>query len=289
MNTIVLLIVVAFQILVFQFLGVRLSRLLPDYLVGVRDLPPETNAAIAAYRGRIGRGRRWIGATLLLILGLTTVGVGTPAVRRLVIAGVSLISTAVFLAGYVRDRRLASLLAASLPPPTARTATLERATLSEHYRIRRELLPVVVWIATLAVTVMAMRAGRADLFTLAVLQSGVVVGGLALSLWYARWGPRLSQRARAHLGEPEAALQLDRRLRTLELRAFLAARIGIVLLLAVKQAQKALPALGLHAAGVLTVAEWAMIVGMLGIFAAHVMQLSRVRVARSSGHYEGVA
>lgn len=271
----VLLFVVAFQVLVFQFLGARLGRLLPDYLVGVRDLPPETAAAIARHRDHLGRGRRWIGGALLLLLALTALGAGGHDGRKLVVTGASLVSTLVFLAGYARDRRFARRLAASVPSPGARSASLERPTLSRLYPIGWELVPVVVWIATLALAAVAMREGGTGLLGLVALQSGVVIGGFLFALWYARSGPRLTQRARAHLGDAETALRVDRRVRALELRALLTARIGFVLLVAAKQAGRVLPLLGVEATALLDVVEWALVAGLLAVFALYVTRLGR--------------
>jgi hypothetical protein len=273
MKLTVLLVVIGFQVLVFQFFAVRLSGLLPDYLIGTRELPQETTTAIARYRNHIGRVRWWIGVALLALLGLAALDLGGLVQRKLVVAGVSLISAGVFLAGYVRDRLCVQRLAREVPAPGVRTASLERATLSAHYRVAWEFLPPVVWVATLVVTGVAMRAGGTGLAWLAALQTVVVIGGLLFSVRYARFGPRLRQTARAHLGSAETALQLDRGLRTLELRALLGARLGIVLLLAVELAKRALPVLGFAVPAALTLIEWGLVGGLLALFAQYVAGL----------------
>ncbi len=273
MKLTVLVVLVALQVVVFQFLAVRLSRVLPDYLVGARELPPETVADIGRYRRRLGRARWSVGVVLLLVLGLAVTAAAGPAVRKLAVAGVSLASAVVFLIGYARDRRRVRALAAGVPAPAKRTATLERGRLSRHYGIAWEVVPVAAWIATLVLAVIAIRAGEADVFGMVALQGGVVIGGFVLSLWYARSGPGLPQRARAHLGEPRTALRLDERLRTLELRALLATRIGIVVLLGLKQAESALPALGVDSPVLLGLAEWGVIAGLLAVFAVYVTRL----------------
>lgn len=275
MKLTVLVVLVALQVVVFQFLAVRLSRVLPGYLVGSRELPAETVAGIGRYRRRLGRGRWWAGIVLLMLLGFAGSGVVAPGAQKLVVTAVSLASSAILLIGYVRDRRRVGTLALSVPVPARRTGTLERATLSRHYGLGWEVVPVAAWIATLVLAVIAIWAGEADAFGPVVLQTGVVVGGFLLSLWYARSGPGLPQRARAHLGEPQMALGLDASLRTLELRALLATRIGIVVLLCLKQAETALPVLGVRLPLVLGVLEWGVIAGLLAVFAVYVRRLGR--------------
>lgn len=274
MKLIVLLVVIGFQVLVFQFFAVRLSGLLPDYLIGTQELPSDTSTAITRYRNRIGRARRWIGVALLGLLALVAFDIGGLVLRKLVLAGVSLVSAGVFLAGYVRDRLYVQRLARAVPAPAVRTASLERATLSQHYRLAWEFLPAIIWVATLLVTAAALREGTAGGVWLAVVQTVVVLGGLLVSLSYARSGPRLPQAARSHLGKAEVALGLDRRLRTLELRALLGARVGIVLLLAVAQAERALPVLGLPIPAVLTLVKWGLVAGLLALFALYVARLT---------------
>ena len=63
-NNNVLFAVVMVQVLVFQFLALRLTRALPDFLVGFDGLPDEAARAVERFKRGAGRLRYAIGGVL---------------------------------------------------------------------------------------------------------------------------------------------------------------------------------------------------------------------------------
>lgn len=272
---IMLLVVVLAQVLVFQILGVRWSRRLPAYLLGAGDDPDgAAEGARAELRSR-GRRRRASGMFLLFVALVAGLWGTEAAWGKLLLAAVSLVSAVLFLAGYVRDRTELMALGARLPAPTVRTATLRPMTPADAYGQGWEVLPLLIAGLTLAATAGAFASGSdGRLIWLPAFQIIVAGGGLLLSRSYARSGPELSQRVRESFGDPNIALAVDERLRHLELRAFLGARIGLVLLLAVGQAEVILAARGQRVPAVLEWTEWAVILGFLAGFAVYMLAVT---------------
>lgn len=266
--------VVALQVLVFQFLGSRWTSMLPDSLMG-RAGGAEGDASPRPGTGertiRAGRGQRALGIALLVTIVAATASTGLdPALRKLTLAAVSLMSAFAFLGGYVRGRVALTRFAASLPEPKRRTASLQRHTLARHYPLVWEALPVVVILLTLALGAAPFTRGREGLFWLPLLQILVAGGGLLMAIGYAR-AAAAPQRIRAAWANPDAALRVDQRLRTLELRAFLAARVGIVLLLTAKQLGRAVPAY----TGAARIGEWLVVGMLLCTYAAYLLLATR--------------
>ena len=132
---------------------------------------------------------------------------------------------------------------------------------------------LVVWIGCMVPVVSGLLATThwPILVALGLAQVLVAVGGLLFSLWYAGGGARLPQRARARLGL-ELGSQVDRSLRRAELRALLASRIGILLLLGLDAAR-------VTASGgtdrLLGYALWVVTAGLLVVFAAYLFAATR--------------
>jgi hypothetical protein len=270
----VLVLVVALQVVVFQFLSPRLFRALPDLLVGPVGLPADVAAEVATYRGRVGRGDRVAGVVFLLILAVAVLagaaaGVGAGAVK-LAAAGVSLASSGALAAGYLRGRKLSRRLASRVPAPAVRTAPVARRGLSQHYPPLWEVVVLVVWWAAAVPAVIGLMAGesRTALVIVLVFQAAVALGGLALALRHAV-GARLPQRARFGLAD-SLGEAVDRALRRVEMRVLLALRIGLLALLGLQAAE--------YAAASPTAppgAQWAVVAALLMVFGVYLVAPAR--------------
>jgi hypothetical protein len=193
-----------------------------------------------------------------------------------VLASLSVVSAAGFVAGFVRDRAVLAALGSRRPAPHVRSATLEPRALGSAYAAAWESVPLVIVGLTLAASVLAAtRGGGAHLFWIPAVQLTVAGGGLFLSHWYARSSRPLPQQVRPGLGGPGAALATDRWLRVIELRALLGAKIGIVLLLAVSQAGNVLPALGYPLPPVLEWLEWLVVAALVIVFGSYLFAVAR--------------
>ena len=136
MKLTVLVVLVALQVVVFQFLAVRLSRVLPDYLVGARGAAARDGRRHGRYRRRLGRAEWSVGVVLLLVLGLAVTAAAGPAVREARGRG-SLARIGSRLSHRLRPGSSGGygLYAGAVRRPPKRTATLERGRLSRHYGI----------------------------------------------------------------------------------------------------------------------------------------------------------
>lgn len=279
--------VVSIQVLVFQFLSLRLTRSLPDYLVGYEGLPRQSAKEVAQFKQQSGRVRQMIGILLwaaAILFGLMPYV--DPARSKLALAAVSLISSAVFVVGFLHDHRAVRRISAGLPDPAVRTASLQQRSLSRHYPVVWEALPVALVAATVALTLWAASspsaAGRWQLFVIPVIQTLFVFGGVLWSMYAARSGRALPQRARPFVGGGESAAVAGETLRSLELQFSLAARIGVTLMFGLMQAAKAVTATGRHAPGWLGWSHWVVVVLLLALFAACGLMLSGVRKKRGN-------
>lgn len=271
--------VVALQVVVFQLAYRRLAVALPAILVGARDLPPDVATEVMQFRANAGRWRVAAGAGLLGVLASSIV-MGTEAgTAKLIAAAVSLASSFLLMGGYVRDRRIVARFAARVPAPAIRAATVSRPELRDLYPPRWEAVVLVVWVGCMVPVIRGLSASpRWPVFlALGLAQVLVAVGGLAFSRWYAGVGARLPQRARVRLGE-ELGSEVDRSLRRAELRALLASRIGVLLLLGLNAAQAS-------ASGaterLLDAAGWAVVAALLVVFGAYLF--AATRTARRAG------
>jgi hypothetical protein len=278
-----LTILVVLQIVTFQFLFLRMSRILPRQLLGSDTGPESVAPVVARYRHGLGQGRRVLG--VLLIAAALVVATVAPLAeaghRKLGLAVVSLLSTGVMVVGYVRDTRRIYMLRKLLEPAGAHTASLERRTLAAFYPLRLEALPVVVLALTLALTVWLWPVGSGTGTVRILALPAVQLAFLAVSRLFAGWlaGRRwpVAQGALAQADDPAAVLAQSRDLRRRDLRDFVFARAFIALLMGVWQWQwlhrwrgETLPAwLGL--------ADDAVVVVLLGIFVAVLLTLPGYR------------
>ena len=274
------LVVVAIQIVAFQFLSGILTRTLPDYLIGRAGLPEATAARVAEFKRRAGRLRYAIGVLLLLLLAL--IGYlfrSDKHVRVLAMAVVSLLSSATFLLGYLHDRRTMAAMAADLPDSQRRLASLEKRSLSQYYPPAWEALPAALLLGTVGMAVFgSLNGGRgaADLWYLPILQAVTLTALLGLTFRNVRSGSCYSPRVRAFHGPPEQALALERAVLTLELRHLLACRIGLGLWTAVSEAGRYASLSNPHLGGTLTALSWILLGGILALLPIYSITASRI-------------
>jgi hypothetical protein len=278
-----LFIVIGAQVVVFQLLATRWSRSLPEFLVGSRDLPETVAAAVARYRIDVGSARRVFGVVLLAAAAATAFlpGIGEGP-RKLGLAAISLLSALGLVFSFSRDRRELAQISMTLPEPETRTASLRRRSLWEFYPPAWEMIPPAIFLATVGFTCWTAltsphRSVETGWVLLPLLQAAFVAAGFLFSRRYAEERVGLSQRARAHLGTPEDALKLDRRLQSLELRALLGSKIGVTLLLALSQVEQLIASSGREQPEILALASWAVVAALLLLFAAYLLQSSARR------------
>lgn len=290
MNPTGLFVVVAAQVATFQFAAVRLSRVLPDLLVGTAGLPAGLSARIEAYRSGVGRGRFVAGAILGLAALLAAFVLPLePSWRKRALAAVSLASSAVFVAGYVHDRRRVAALAAQLPPQPLRAAALEPRTAGQYVSTRLQAIPLAVLLLTVAATLWAQladgdaAAGVAALglraWMLPVLQLIVLAGSFVLTRKLVTTGDCTSSSARAMQDSVESGLRLDEAVRRLEVRHTALGLAGCVFLLGLMQLVYIARARESAAATWVSILPWVLIVAMLGLFAAYLARASGLRKA----------
>ena len=243
MRIISLTVMVVVQIMAFQFLFIRMSNILPRQFLGSDTGPESVAPVVTQYRRGLGNGRRVFGAVLILaaLAIATVVSFSEPGHRKLGLVVVSLLSTAVMLGGYIRDARRMYVLRSILEPVTKSTASLERRSLSTFYPQRMEILPLMVFALTIALTVWRWpHDSDTSLIRILALPVGqlVFLGVTRLfAMWLAAQRWPIAQGALAQAHDPAAVLEHSREYRRQDLRGLVYARAGVVLLIAVWQGQ----------------------------------------------------
>lgn len=266
------------QIVVFQLFPIPLTRSL--FRARLDTPPPSVDAELRRYVHDSSRSRSLLGAILLVVaLGGGLLGLGpTVAGPKILLAVVSLTSSAAFLAATVRDRRVLHSLLGRLPEASRRIASLERRHLSRWYRPAWEVLPIVVLVVTGTLAALAgLRSGALPPRTwlLLALQAAFVLGGLLYVLQRAPAVTPVPQRPVSVRDRPEAALRVGEDLLAREMRYFVAARIGVALLLGTSVAEDALGALRHPAAPVAGAATWGLVGVLLLAFARYLRDVLR--------------
>jgi hypothetical protein len=283
---------VAIQIVVFQFFSTRLTRALPDYRLGVNELPGTTAQAVHEWKRKAGAWRTGLGAILAaaavlfaFALPLDTGG------RKLGLAAVSLLSSAAFAYASWGERRAMNRLAASLPEARLRSADLSPRTLRTYYPPWLEAIPVAAFLATIAITVAALpdlahgpganepglAADSVRLWILPFFQGTYVALLIVLTWRLVTSACAMPQGARSRSGSPEDALRLDARLRALRLRGLLGVKIAITFMVGAMQLERLQEATRGEAAALVSASVWIFLMAALAAFAMFLVRLPSVK------------
>jgi hypothetical protein len=267
------------QVICFQFLMHYLIRLLPEQLLGKQGHPPEVAAELAAFRKQQGRLARVLGIVLLLAALLVTfmLPLGSPGMRKLALAAVSLGSSLIMLLGYIGDGKRMLAIGKRLPESGARTAALQRRRIAEVYPAALELLPPLLFLATLFLTLNAGGIGRTPLIVILLCQLGFVVASHFFARWLVAQRLPMLPSALALQEDGAEAIAAGRRFRHQDLRYFLVARIVIVFLLGFMQVQQIAEMRREILPYWLAMGDRIIVVLLLAGFATHLLQLSRWR------------
>ncbi len=280
MNIPVLTLVVVGQVVVFQFASVAFTRSVFTVLLGDSLDPPARETA--AYLRKAGRRRYLLGGVfLLLVLATRLVFPATSVTAKLLLAAVSLASSGAFAYAWRVDRRAVCSMRDALPEAGVRRASLKPRAVSHGYRSLWELLPVAIVLATAVFTIEV--GGRlerisTEMWTLQILQAVFVFGALAYTRRYGIGVPNVSSRLAMLRNRPELALEFGERLAALEMCYFMAAKIGVALLLGLGVAGAGAEALGHATVPALDGATW-VIAGLLlvlfAVFIVHLLKLTK--------------
>ena len=304
MTPMTLFILILVQIAVFQIVAIRMSESMVGGLIGGDPLPESTAGRLARFRKRMKREHLILAAALGL---LAVLGIAFPSLprggRKLALAGVSLASTALFLVLLLRDAREVTRIADALPLPGRRAASLERRSLRRFYSPWLEAIPFLICLATVGLTVGFLPAGPAGpaasagekLLTLRdlrawitpILQATWVVAMLAVTLYQVRGSGCLRLKRRAADRDPLQTVELDERLRHLQIRqGFVSKTLATALIGVVHLRRVVLPAIDVHLPA-LAVLEWALVAGMLILFAGYMVSLTHLQSGRAKRSARG--
>lgn len=275
MNSLVLAFVVIGQIAVFQFAAVTFVRSVFAAILG--DPPDPLAREISTYLRSASRYRFVLGGVLLLFTLASAIGLPPESVvRKLLLAAVSLTSSGAFAYASVTDRRTVRMFREALPDFGVRRASLRPRASAHWYGVAWEVLPVVILAATLVATItLAPQLGHipTEMYVLQILQVAVVIGTLLYTFRHSMAVPNVSSRLAMLRDRPELALDFGERLAAREMRYFMAAKIGVALLLGVSVVKAGLDELGHAAAPLLGTANWVIIGLLLASFATFVFQV----------------
>ena len=170
-----------------------------------------------------------------------------------------------FAAASLIDRRALQTLRDALPNSGIRRASLRPRSPSQWYGRSWEILPVALRLLTLALTItLGYRLGHipTEMWVLQVVQAAFVMGALLYTVRHAAAVPNVSSRLAMLRDRPEVALEFGERLAAQEMQYFMAAKIGVALLLGVSTLEVGLEALD-HPAGAFAGAVTWVVVGVL--------------------------
>lgn len=278
MSTMIIVMTVLAQVLVFQFLSVAFTKSVARVQLG--DLPEPLAGRLHSYLKRASRFRYMLGAGLLLaavvIRWLLPLAIGP---TKLLLAVVSVGSSAAFVAAVVRDRRTMRAVYDELPEAGVRRASLTPRPAGYWYNPNWELVPI----CTVAVTLAYVYWLTLELTSVPALV-WVWLGAQAVfafgALWYAaRRGmrvPNVSRRLASFRNQPELALQFGERLASLEAGYFMVAKILIAFLLGLMVVQAGIDSTGSAGGGTVDLLKW-LLVGLLVLaYLLFVWRLGRI-------------
>jgi len=275
MNPTVLAFIVIGQITVFQFAAVAFTRSLFTAMLGH---PPDPLARESAlYLSKASRFRFALGAALLLLTLATLIGLpADPAMRKLLIAFLSLTSSGAFAYASVTDRRTVNSMRQALPESGVRRASLMPRAAFHWYRAAWEILPIAILLATVVLTiVLGRRLGHitTEMWGLQILQAVFVIGAFVYTLRHGVAVPNVSSRLAMLRDRPELGLEFSERFAARERQYFMLAKIGVTLLLGVSTVHSGLEALNHEAAAPFDTMTWVIVGVLLVLFATFVLQI----------------
>jgi hypothetical protein len=275
MNSSALALIIIGQITVFQFLSVAFVRSL--FVAQLAHPPQAPSGAAAHHLYRARRHRFALGAILLVPALIGFFGLPTePGLRKLFLAAVSLVSSVAFAGASLVDHRALRVLRDALPDGGVRRASLEPRSASHWYRRLWELLPVALVLLTFALTtVLGRRLGHipTEMWVLQILQAAFVAGTLLYTARYGAAVPNVSSRLAMLRDRPEVALEFSERLAARQMQYFMAAKIGVALLLGVSTIEVALKALDHPRVALAEAVSWAVVGVLVLMFAGFLLQI----------------
>ncbi len=292
--------IVIVQVLVFQFLAVRLTRTLPDRILGAEKLQSEIGQHLNDYRRRAGRSRYLIGALLLAIAFAATLvvplGYGP---TKLTLSAISVTSSFVLAIGITLDRRRFARFVDELPDPPLRVASLRRRKVHDYYPVRWETIPVLIFLATIAVTIWMLGRGPfsagaaitgmtdARAWIGPIVQIGLWVLLSALASASVTMPGCGAFQGRAYHDHPEEVVFQDERQRRRGIRFLFLAKAGVMLQLAFIQMHRLPMGLGGSPEPWVSIGRWVVLVLLLLLFSLYLrMVAGEKRVAATGSNHE---
>jgi hypothetical protein len=270
-----LAILVIAQVAVFQFLSISFTRSLFRLLLG--DAPEPASGKAATYIRGAARQRFFLGGLLALVA--LAILVGLPAAvgaRKVLLAAVSLVSTAAFVIASVAERKAASSIAAELPGFGLRRASLQPRTLSRWYHPAWESVPIAIFIATSIVALVLwsrLDQTPVSMWVLLPIQGVFVSGALLYTVSHGVRVANVSSRFVALRDQPEVALRFSERLAGVQMRYFMLVKVCISLLFGIGALHTGLEVLAPAAGPFLAALRWGTVITLLTAYAAYLLQI----------------
>lgn len=287
----VLFFIIVVQILAFQFLSIRLTRAFPQQIHGAETLSAEDAGKLEEFQKGAGRSRFVLGVILLLLAALAVL-VFPFGYReeKITLAIVSIASSLGLVFGFLSDRRRFVEILDLLPESRYRVASLRRRRLRDYYAPAWELVPVLIILATIALTIWIVRstpstAGTSielttpKLWIFPLLQIAIlgVLTTLGISAATKPTQADCLTKTRIYNGRPEEALHQVEHLRRAEVAYLLMAKVGVLLLLGISQMRNARALVGMESGLVLGTARWIVVFVLFILFARYLWGILRVR------------
>jgi hypothetical protein len=281
----ILFAVIAFQVLVFQFLLGLHAFALTDMTFGARDLPEPVAGRLRAFQRKARITGNLLGAVLLVGVVVLSFGLSVePGTRKLGLAVVSLASSLILAIGMFVGRRATTQIAALLPESGVRSAVLEPRSLGRYYPILWEWVGPVLLLATVLLTVLAVPRipggesnGFWGLWIRPFFQGTYLLFTCILSYRLAGQYALIPQASRSYAGSPEEVAALDDTLRVLKLRILLAVKVLVTLMIGLMQFRKVQELTGGASTVWVGPAIWALVALLLVLFAFFIRRAAEVR------------
>ncbi|MBD3161435.1 MAG: hypothetical protein GF346_04415 [Candidatus Eisenbacteria bacterium] len=295
----ILFVVVLVQVVLFQFVSVRLARALPDQIVGVDRLADEDRSRIRVFRASAGRGRFLLGGVLAVVLVLAALVLPLDyGTRKVAIAAVSIVSSLALGIGMILDRRRFARITEQLPAPEHRFASLRPRRLTDYVPAPAELLPVAIIGVTILWTFRTMEEivvpGTGETVSLASVKTWVLPAVQVLLYGFLTFlaasrsalSGSFASAARAYTDRPAEALERDERQRGREIRYFFWSKSGVVLLLGFLQIRRIALLKGSDTAPELGTAIWILVLILFALFLSYLLRIPGARREAASRRQE---